>query len=306
MIEMKNLRKIILGIFVLFMVTALPAESEEFTFNFQKLIDIQKPVLIDLEMVRGAIMVTGTDDNLITIDAIKMVRASSRREAEEIAAHIEIKIRESKDKVRIQTNYLNLINRSPSFWNKIIGGGDKVISEVLYKISLPFNCGLRIKALDADIELTNVESNIYIEKSTGLTKAEFILGSLEIHQPLGEIDLQWIEGDIKINSKSSKIFIRQTRGAIELSTYNGNVDIQTEFESSNDYIVETSSGNVIFSVPISAAGELHIETITGEFSSEIPVEVISLARNRMIGIFGGGGTKVKIISASGKVVLAQF
>ena len=306
MIEMKNLRKIILGIFVLFMVTALPAESEEFTFNFQKLIDIQKPVLIDLEMVRGAIMVTGTDDNLITIDAIKMVRASSRREAEEIAAHIEIKIREGKDKVRIQTNYLNLINRSPSFWNKLIGGGDKVISEVLYKISLPFNCGLRIKALDADIELTNVESNIYIEKSTGLTKAEFILGSLEIHQPLGEIDLQWIEGDIKIDSKSSKIFIRQTRGAIELSTYNGNVDIQTEFESSNDYIVETSSGNVIFSVPISAAGELHIETITGEFSSEIPVEVISLARNRMVGIFGGGGTKVKIISASGKVVLAQF
>ena len=59
-------------------------------------------------------------------------------------------------------------------------------------------------------------------------------------------------------------------------------------------------------MPISAAGELHLETITGEFSSEIPVEVISLARNRMIGIFGGGGTKVKIISASGKDVLAQF
>ena len=303
---MKNFIKVILSILAIFLATALPAKSEEFTFNYQKLINIQKPVLIDLEMVRGAIMVTGTDDNLITIDAIKMVRASSRREAEEIAAHIEIKIRESKDKVRIQTNYLNLINRSPSFWNKIIGGGDKVISEVLYKISLPFNCGLRIKALDADIELTNVESNIFIEKSAGLTKAEFILGSLEIHQPLGEIDLQWIEGDIKINSKSSRIFIRQTRGTIELSTYNGNVDIQTEFESSNDYIVETSSGNVIFSVPISAAGELHLETITGEFSSEIPVEVISLARNRMIGIFGGGGTKVKIISASGKVVLAQF
>ena len=303
---MKNFIKVILSILAIFLATALPAMSEEFTFNYQKLINIQKPVLIDLEMVRGAIMVTGTDDNLITIDAIKMVRASSRSEAEEIAAHIEIKIRESKDKVRIQTNYLNLINRSPSFWNKIIGGGDKVISEVLYKISLPFNCGLRIKALDADIELTNVESNIYIEKSAGLTKAEFILGELEIHQPLGEIDLQWIEGDIKINSKSSRIFIRQTRGTIELSTYNGNVDIQTEFESSNDYIVETSSGNVIFSVPIYAAGELHLETITGEFSSEIPVEVISLARNRMVGIFGGGGTKVKIISASGKVVLAQF
>ena len=303
---MKNFIKVILSILAIFLATALPAMSEEFTFNYQKLINIQKPVLIDLEMVRGAIMVTGTDDNLITIDAIKMVRASSRREAEEIAAHIEIKIREGKDKVRIQTNYLNLINRSPSFWNKIIGGGDKVISEVLYKISLPFNCGLRIKALDADIELTNVESNIFIEKSAGLTKAEFILGEIEIHQPLGEIDLQWIEGDIKINSKSSKIFIRQTRGTIKLSTYNGNVDIQTEFESSNDYIVETSSGNVIFSVPIYAAGELHLETITGEFSSEIPVEVISLARNRMIGIFGGGGTKVKIISASGKVVLAQF
>ncbi len=303
---MKNLRKLILSILVICLATALPAAAEEFSFNYQKLINIQNPVLIDIEMVRGAVQVTGTDDNLIVIEAVKMVRASNRNEAEEIAAHIEIKVRETNDKVSILTNYLDLINRSPSFWNKIIGGGDKVISAVLYKISLPFNCGLRIKAFDADIELTNVESNIYIEKSAGLTKAEFVLGTVEIHQPLGEIDLQWIEGDIKINSKSSKIFIRQTRGAIELSTYNGNVDIQTEFDSVNDYVVETSSGNIIFGVPISAAGEIHLETQTGEFSSEIPVEVISMARNRMVGIFGGGGTKVRINSASGKVVLAQF
>lgn len=283
-----------------------PAGAEEFSFNYQRMIDIESPVLLDLELIRGAVLVSGTDDNLIVIEAIKMVRASNRSEAEEVAAHIEIKIHETNDKVAIRTNYLDLINRNPSFWNKIIGGGDKVISEVLYKISLPFNCGLRIKALDADIELTNIESQVYIEKSTGITKGEFVLGSVEIHQPLGEIDLQWVEGDIKIDSKSSKIFIRQTRGAIEISTYNGNVDILTEFDSTNDYVIETSSGNVFFGVPISAAGEIHLETGTGEFSSDIPVEVISMARNRMVGIFGGGGTRVKINSASGKIVLAQF
>jgi hypothetical protein len=36
------------------------------------------------------------------------------------------------------------------------------------------------------------------------------------------------------------------------------------------------------------------------------VEINSLVRNRITGTFGGGGTKVRLNSNSGSVVLAQF
>ncbi len=292
--------------FLLMLFVAVAAYGDEFRYDFQKSIEIKKPVFVNLELVKGNVSVVGTDDDHLTIEATKVVRASSIEEADELSAHIEIKVYEDGDKIIVLTNYLDLLNRKPSFWQKILGGGSEVISEVVYKISLPFNCGISIKAMDADVELANVESPVFIEKSTGRIKGEFIIGPVTITQPMGQIDLQWVEGDIQISSQSSAVTIRQTRGAIKLSSYNGNIDIQTELDSATEYLVETTTGNINFAVPFTAAGSLELACETGQFTSQIPVEINSMVRNRMMGTFGGGGTKVRLNSNSGSVVLAQF
>ncbi len=284
----------------------IAAYGDEFNYDFHKSIEIKKPVFVNLELVKGSVTVVGTDDGHLVIEATKIVRASSIEEADELSAHIEIKVYEDGDKVVVLTNYLDLLNRKPSFWQKILGGGSEVISEVSYKISLPFNCGISIKAMDADVELANVESPVFIEKSTGHIKGEFIIGPVTITQPMGQIDLQWVEGDIAISSQSSSVTIRQTKGAIKLSSYNGNIDIQTELDSATEYLVETSTGNINFAVPFTASGSLELACETGQFSSQIPVEINSMVRNRITGTFGGGGTKVRLNSNSGSVVLAQF
>jgi len=280
--------------------------AEEFQFDYQKTIDIQKPTLVNLELVKGNVTVIGTDENQIVIEAKKIIRASNRDEAEEFGGHIEIKIKQDGAKIFVQTNDLDLLNRKPSFWQKIPGGGSNVISDVSYKIMLPFNCGISLKAMDADVELTNVENPVFVEKSTGRVKSEFIIGPVSIVQAKGDIDLQWIEGDIQINTQSCNVAIRQTRGALKLSSYNGNVDIQTELDSPGEFSVETMTGNIAFAVPFTAAGALEIATESGHISSQIPVEIKSLERNRIIGTFGGGGAKVRLNSNSGSVILAQF
>lgn len=280
--------------------------AEEFKFDYQRTVDIKKPVMVNLELVKGKVIVNGSEDNQIIINATKVVRASNRDEAEEIGAHIEIKVKQDGDKVVVETNYQDLLNRKPSFWQKILGGGSQVMSEVIYTVSLPFKSGISIKAMDADVELSNIESPVFIEKSTGYTKGEFIFGPVTINQPMGQIDLQWVEGDVEINSQASGISIKQTRGNLKLFTYNGNVNIQTELDSPNEYIVETYTGNINFAVPFTAAGEIHMNTQSGQFSSQIPVEIVAMERNRIIGTFGGGGTRVNINSSSGSVVLAQF
>ena len=304
---MKNrLNQITISVFSFLLLFAVIVNGEEFHYDYQKSIDIKKPVMVNLELVKGKVSVVGSDEQQIVIEATKLVRASSIDEADELSAHIEIKVLEDGDKITVLTNYLDLLNRKPSFWQKILGGGSDVISDVAYKISLPYNCGISIKAMDADVELLNVESPVFIEKSTGRIKGEFIIGPVTIMQPMGQIDLQWVEGDIQINSQSSSITIRQTRGAIKLSTYNGNVDIQTELDSPTEYLVETTTGNINFAVPFTAAGSIELATESGQFSSQIPVEINSLVRNRIMGTFGGGGTKVRLNSNSGSVVLAQF
>jgi len=304
---MKNwLNKNAVSALFFLLLAAVIANGEEFHYDYHKSIDIKKPVLVNLELVKGRVSVVGSEEQQIVIEATKFVRASSIDEADELSAHIEIKVLEDGDKIIVLTNYLDLLNRKPSFWQRILGGGSDVISDVAFKISLPYNCGISIKAMDADVELLNLESPVFIEKSTGRIKGEFIIGPVTITQPMGQIDLQWVEGDIQINSQSSSITIRQTRGAIKLSTYNGNVDIQTELDSATEYLVETTTGNINFAVPFTASGSLELATETGQFSSQIPVEINSMVRNRIMGTFGGGGIKVRLNSNSGSVVLAQF
>ncbi|MEA3297674.1 MAG: DUF4097 family beta strand repeat-containing protein, partial [candidate division Zixibacteria bacterium] len=134
----------------------------------------------------------------------------------------------------------------------------------------------------------------------------FLFGSITVSQPSGDIDLQWIEGDVRIKSTSSSITIRQVMGAIDLSTSTGDVTIQTELDSPKDYFVETTTGRIQFSVPEMASGVLDIETRSGDVVTEVPIAVQSRTHTRLVGEFGRGGPRIKLCSSSGDVEVKEF
>ncbi|MDH4157568.1 MAG: DUF4097 domain-containing protein [candidate division Zixibacteria bacterium] len=283
-----------------------PALAEEFTFDYQKMVDLERPVRLSLEVLKGKILVAGTDADRLVIEASKIVRASNRREAEEVADHIEIKVTDSREAVTVKTNYLTMLNRSQSFWQKVLGGGSSDLVQVVYRITLPYGCSLDVKSMTADIELANVEGEVTIENGSGSTRGEFVYGPVTLHQPNGDIDLRWVEGDIRIKSTSGRIYINQVRGAIDLSTQAGDVTIQTELDSPRDYFVETASGRINFMIPSSASGGITIETGTGEIKSQMPIAIESMTRRKVVGKFGIGGPDVTLSSMSGDVIVELY
>lgn len=286
--------------------SAANIQADEYTFDYQKIVDVPNPIPFSLELIRGSVTVNGTEGDRIIVEATKVIHASNRREAEEVADHIEIKLREEENRVSVQTNYLTMLNRSQSFWQKVLGGGSAEHVEVHYTISLPFDCDLTIKSMSADLELSNVEGKIEIENDFGRTFGEFLIGDMTIRQTGGEIDLRWVEGDIRMKSSTSKIFINQVRGAIDLTNQTGNVTIQTELDSPRDYFVETSSGTIKFLVPSSASGELKVATQSGEISSKMPIEIEAIDKRKLLGRFGDGGPKISLSSSSGDVAIALY
>jgi hypothetical protein len=55
-----------------------------------------------------------------------------------------------------------------------------------------------------------------------------------------------------------------------------------------------------------SAGIFHLETQTGDIRTEVPVAVTSILRNGLVGEFGEGGPKIRLMSSSGNVTVARF
>ena len=291
-------------VFLLFAGSSVNAK--EFTFDYQKIVEVDRTVRLDMNMGRGKVTITGSEDNRLVIEAVKRIRASNYDEAEEVADHIEIKVRASGDNVTVETNYLKMTNRGRSFWQKLLGGGSDAYGDVEYRIAVPTRTDIRLVSLASAIEISSVEGEVEIQNETGTIRGEFLFGPVTISQPDGDVDLQWIEGDVRVNATTGKIAINQVRGALDVATHTGEVHVRTELDSPRDFYVKTTSGAITMLIPETASGELNLETTGGEIETEVPVAIKSVSRNQLVGEFGRGGPRIHLSSASGDVVVQQF
>ncbi len=303
---MRSVVPVLSAALVVIGMVAAEGRAAEFTFSYQKTLPVEPGVTVRLDLVRGSVVVTGTSDEQMVIEALKRVRATNREEAEEVADHIEIRVDASGREVSIGTNYLRMLSRSPSFWEKVLGSGSDAYGSVDYVISVPPQCSLAIRASAADIELSSIEGAVTVDNTAGVTRGEFLFGPVTVRQPQGTIDLRWVEGDIRVRSASGRITIDQSHGAVDLSTLSSEVKIQTELDSRRDFYVETQTGPITLLVPESSSGVLNIDTESGDIRSEMPIVIRSASRRGLIGEFGRGGPTVRLSSSSGTVTVGLY
>lgn len=311
--------------FLILIALPLGLSAKEYTFQFQRILETGDKTKFRLTLVNGDVTITGTDDSRLIIDAVKKVHAVSMDEAAVVADHIEIRVNQSGDNVDVATNYLRIINRSPSFWEKVLGiGGSDSYGEVNYTVQVPVGTSIEVvntsgnytirnvqgkvtlQSSASNIDLNAVEGAIEIDNASGETRGDLLFGPVMIRQPMGKIKLQWIEGDIRIKSKSADIFVQQERGSLDVSNAAGSIKIKTNLDSGRDYFVETVSGSIEFLVPETASGKLQISSDMGDIKTDIPVAIESYSRQGLIGKFGLGGVTISLRSGSGDVTVAQF
>lgn len=297
-----------LGLFLtcLFLVAVADGRADEYTFNYQKIVNTSEPIELTLDLATGSVFVTGSTGDQLIVEAVKRLRAVNRDEAEEVADHIEIRVDQDGPKINIATNYLKLGARKKSFWRKLFGGGSDSYGDVEYRITLPVTKSVNIRSMSADVELASIEAQITVENAAGSTRGEFLFGQVSVSQPTGIIDLQWVEGDIRVKATSAIVTISQMRGALDLTTSTGNVSIRTELDSPKDFYVETETGAIDIAVPLTSSGLLNIQTKSGDISTDVPIAIKSADRHRLVGEFGAGGPRISLSSSSGDVVVAQY
>ncbi len=300
-------------------------QAKDFWFDFQRVVETGPEAELALSYISGDLTITASDDDRIVIEASKHVNAVSMDEAQLVADHIEIKIEQDENRVEVAAGYLRMRNRGQSFWSKVMGtGGEDSYGEVNWDIRVPAEChvtvvntsgrmkighiigNVEIRSSAAEIELSSIEGAITVENSSGKTLGELLFGPVVVRQAQGEIDLKFVEGDIRVKSSTADVTIRQDRGALDLTTTAGNVDIQTNLDSSRDYLVQTESGRISLSIPETSSGDLRIESQTGDIRTDVPIAIKSMSHKQVEGTFGFGGVKINLTSISGDVTVAQF
>lgn len=340
---MRNSLLIVVLLSILGVVAPSDGLAKEYLFEYQRILSTGDDARLTINYVGGDLKIVSTEGEKIIIEALKTVHAADLDEAQLVADHIEIRVEHNENRVDVKTNYLRIRNRGRSFWSKILGtGGEDAYGDVNWTIQVPRRCSIRIvnsrgkieidhvtgdidiQSPSAEIELTNIagnigvrssaaeirmvsiEGSIAVENSSGSMVGELLFGPVTIRQARGRIDLNFVEGDIKVKSSTADITIRQDRGSLDLTTSTGNVDIQTNLDSSHDYFVRTESGHIVLSIPETSSGNLRIESQTGDIQTDIPIAIKSMSRKQVKGVFGFGGVKINLTSISGDVTVAQF
>lgn len=318
------MRKVLFIVSLVWLTCSVVTPAKTYHFEYQKNLDVGDKAEIYITNTDGLIEIEGAPVNQITISAVKNVRAVDLEEAEEIADHIEIKVKKSGRKVEVETRFLKIARMSDSFWKKLFGTGPDSFGSVDYKIIVPYNCRTEIDNLEGDIDVSGLDSEVRvscasgninlsgikgglrIDSMGGRIEIADIVGPLDIRTTSGETEARYIFGDIRGKSTSGDFKIGQGTGNIEIKTHSGDVRIETELDAEGDFFVETSSGEIHFAVPSSVSGSVKLETESGSINTELPLSIKQFAKNKLIGQFGVRGPRIVLRSTTGDITLGQY
>jgi DUF4097 and DUF4098 domain-containing protein YvlB len=284
------------------MISAI-AEAKGFRFEYQKSIDMAGPMQLELDNPSGGIIITGSLSDKVMIEATKNVRATDAEEAEEIAALIEIDVKQNKNKIDIETIYHRSGKHSRSFWDKLFGTGNDSFGSVDYTIAVPSRCRLELRSASGNITVSGIKDNILVNDASGEIGVRDIEGSCDIKSASGEIKVEDIRGDLNIGATSGEISLNsitgvidirttsgrtrgsslngdltvsQTSGEIDLAGLNGNIkikstsgDINLEQESGSAEI-SSYSGTITIRTELDSKRDYFVETISGSIKFLVP------------------------------------
>ncbi len=94
---MRSLRVVIFAIGGLLWLAVNGAWAAEYTFSYQKIIDLEQQVVPHLSLVRGSVYISGSEDDRLIIEAVKSIRATDENEVEG-----DIRIKSSSATITIQ------------------------------------------------------------------------------------------------------------------------------------------------------------------------------------------------------------
>ncbi len=249
-------------ILVMLLLTSSGAYAKAYQFDYQKNIEITGDIELVVNNSYGDIAVTAAQGNMLTINAVKNVRAANQDEAEKIADHIEIKAKRQGRRITLQTNYLRLTGQADSFWDKLLGSGEDSFGDVDFDIVVPVDCDIEIDNTEGTIKVIGIAGNATVMGSSESITLDDVEGDVDVECTTGDVNLDNLRGDIHIFSGGSNMIFNSINGILEIHSTSGD---KTGSYISGPLVISQTSGEIELK---SVNGDVRIKSSSGNVNLE--------------------------------------
>ncbi|MFC1614686.1 DUF4097 domain-containing protein [Gemmatimonadota bacterium] len=264
--------------------------------------------------VTGTISIIGTDEDRISIKAVKVAtKAESREQAEGMLNRVRIEVNKTEKSVKVTTKYpkregsisfddekysvprsfMGKISKAWDILMEVVSGateldfiGRGIPVKVNYEIKVPRRTSLEVNNVDGKIDISEIERNV------------------EVQQVNGDLSLGRLEGDIEANVVNGSVWLKEINGSIEARCINGSIELEIGSKARvTGAELNLVNGDAVIIVEESAALDLELATFSGEVEVELPLTIKETHRSgkKITGELNGGGPRMEVIIINGDI-----
>lgn len=142
-------------------------------------------------------------------------------------------------------------------------------------------------------EPASVEYSLMVPRNVRLDEIKLVNGNL---------DVEGVDGEVRVSCVNGRLTVRKLGGRAELSTVNGKLEADVDrLQSSLD--LSSVNAEVRLTLPSDAKANLEASTVSGSISDDfgIPVSNHHWVGHELHGELGGGGPHVHVSNVNGRI-----
>jgi hypothetical protein len=294
---------IIVGALLLLAVQTGLAQSSNDAYRSEEF-NVSGNVSLEVQTSGGSIKAFGSSDDKVRVEMYVRKRGRYINPGKADLSKYDIEITQSGNTISA------LAERKGNNWNN---RDSYSISFIVYT---PNDTRTRLRTSGGSVSASNLTGTQELRTSGGSVKVEGINGDMVLRTSGGSISITDAQGGVEANTSGGSIQVRHltgnldartSGGSINLEQIAGNVEARTSGGSINAEVISpaetislrTSGGNIRIKVPQENGYDLDLD------ANRVYAELINFngraEKDRIVGDFNGGGTRIEAKTSGGSV-----
>jgi len=262
--------------------------GEEFETEESLMLDAEECAHLALKNTNGNITVEGCEGTMVTVRAVKKVRARSEEEARKRLDAIRIVVSEEKPKLSIVTDASKL--------------EPKRNYSVNYDVQMPKEMSLTAENANGNVTVSDLGAPVEARTQNGNVRVSRIQGEVRARTTNGNVDVVEVEGSADARATNGNIGVVDVAGSASGSATNGNIRGNiTKWEPGYAAHLHTTNGDVTLRVPEDVSAAVTASVQNGSVQCDLPVEASVKSRKKLEGTIGTGEGTIELRTTNGNV-----
>ena len=238
----------------------------------------------------GAILVTGTSEDVCNITATITARSFTQEEARQLAERTLVRLEQADDGLKAVIDRPDKKNRESI--------------SVKLDIRVPHQTAVSLGTSNGEIVITSIEKDIDAKTSNGRITIVDTTGAINVGTSNGRIDIKQVHAEqFDLHTSNGKIYCEAITGDIKASTSNGAIDVvyQADASPATNIQLSTSNGSISVTTPENYSAKVDASTSNSKIQSSLPIMVQGEFGKKINGTIGTGEGQMTLRTSNGAI-----